>query len=99
MESSKPIENTYGNGRTSPTVSVVIPTLNEERNLPHVFERLPEGIDEVVLVDGGSVDNTVAVAKELRPDVVVVHQTRTGKGNALACGFAACTGDIIVMID
>jgi hypothetical protein len=29
----------------------------------------------------------------------VVQQTRTGKGNALACGFAACTGDIIVMID
>jgi len=99
MESSTPAENTWRNGRTSPTVSVVIPTLNEERNLPHVFEKLPEGIDEVVLVDGGSVDNTVAVARELRPDVVVVHQTRTGKGNALACGFAACTGDIIVMID
>jgi glycosyltransferase involved in cell wall biosynthesis len=77
----------------------VIPTLNEEQNLPHVFAKLPASIDEVVLVDGGSVDNTVAVAKELRPDIVVVHQTRTGKGNALACGFAACTGDIIVMID
>src|SRR5690349_22052816 len=99
MESSTPDQNTWSNGRTSPTVSVVIPTLNEERNLPHVFARLPKGIDEVVLVDGGSVDNTVAVAKELRPDVVVVQQTRTGKGNALACGFAACTGDIIVMID
>jgi len=87
------------NGASSPTVSVVIPTLNEERNLPHVFAKLPEGIDEVILVDGGSVDRTVEVARELRPDVVVVHQTRTGKGNALACGFAACTGDIIVMID
>ncbi|MEU8818319.1 glycosyltransferase family 2 protein [Actinoplanes sp. NPDC048796] len=80
-------------------MSVVIPTLNEERNLPHVFAKLPADITEVVLVDGGSVDRTVAVARELRPDVVVVHQTRTGKGNALACGFAACTGDIIVMID
>ena len=73
--------------------------MNEERNLPHVFAALPEGIDEVVLVDGGSVDRTIAVARELRPDVVVVQQTRTGKGNALACGFAACTSDIIVMID
>jgi glycosyltransferase involved in cell wall biosynthesis len=99
MESSTPDQNTWSDGRTSPTVSVVIPTLNEERNLPHVFAKLPANIDEVVLVDGGSVDNTVAVAKELRPDVVVVHQTRTGKGNALACGFAACSGDIIVMID
>jgi glycosyltransferase involved in cell wall biosynthesis len=73
--------------------------MNEERNLPHVFAALPEGIDEVVLVDGGSIDRTIAVARELRPDVVVVQQTRTGKGNALACGFAACTSDIIVMID
>ncbi|WP_433717438.1 glycosyltransferase family 2 protein [Actinoplanes sp. CA-051413] len=77
----------------------MIPTLNEERNLPHVFAKLPDGIDEVIVVDGGSRDRTVAVARELRPDVVIVQQTRTGKGNALACGFAACTGDIIVMID
>ena len=84
---------------TSPTVSVVIPALNEERNLPHVFAALPAMVTEVVLVDGGSVDRTVEVARELRPDLVVVTQTRKGKGNALACGFAACTGDIIVMID
>ncbi|MBU2669258.1 glycosyltransferase family 2 protein [Actinoplanes bogorensis] len=99
MEFSTPAANTWGDGGTSPKVSVVIPTLNEERNLPHVFAKLPANIDEVVLVDGGSKDRTVEVARELRPDVVVVHQTRTGKGNALACGFAACTGDIIVMID
>ncbi|GIJ46339.1 hypothetical protein Val02_32250 [Virgisporangium aliadipatigenens] len=82
-----------------PRVSVVIPTLNEARNLPHVFGRLPEDLYEVVLVDGRSTDDTVAVARALRPDVKVVLQTRRGKGNALACGFAACTGDIIVMID
>src|SRR5690349_6010601 len=91
--------NTSSNGKPSPTVSVVIPTLNEERNLPHVFGKLPDGIDEVIVVDGGSRDRTVAVARQLRPDAVIVQQTRTGKGNALACGFAACTGDIIVMID
>ncbi len=34
-----------------------------------------------------------------RPDAKVIQQTRTGKGNALACGFAAATGDIIAMID
>ncbi|GIE01358.1 glycosyltransferase family 2 protein [Paractinoplanes durhamensis] len=88
-----------GQPRRLPLVSVVIPTLNEEMNLPHVFGALPAGLHEVILVDGGSVDNTVAVARELRPDVVVVQQTRTGKGNALAVGFAACTGDAIVMID
>ncbi|MDG4767413.1 glycosyltransferase family 2 protein [Solwaraspora sp. WMMD406] len=83
----------------SPAVTVVIPALNEERNLPHVFGRLPADIAEVILVDGGSVDRTVQVARRLRPDVRVVEQTRTGKGNALACGFAAATGDIVVMID
>jgi glycosyltransferase involved in cell wall biosynthesis len=99
MQLSTTSGNTPSNGQPSPTVSVVIPTLNEERNLPHVFAKLPDGIDEVIVVDGGSRDRTVAVARELRPDVVIVQQTRTGKGNALACGFAACTGDIIVMID
>jgi glycosyltransferase involved in cell wall biosynthesis len=54
---------------------------------------------EVILVDGLSVDDTVAIARELRPDVRVVAQTRQGKGNALACGFAAATGDIIAMVD
>ncbi|MEU4428289.1 glycosyltransferase family 2 protein [Actinoplanes sp. NPDC024001] len=77
----------------------MIPTLNEERNLPHVFAKLPSLITEVIVVDGGSTDRTVEVARELRPDAVIVQQTRKGKGNALACGFAACTGDIIVMID
>jgi glycosyltransferase involved in cell wall biosynthesis len=85
--------------RQSPSVSVVIPALNEERNLPHGVARLPRDVSEVVLVDGGSTDRTVEVARELLPSVRIVHQTRTGKGNALACGFAACTGDIVVMID
>ncbi len=82
-----------------PRVSVVIPTLNEARNLSHVFAALPAGLHEVILVDGHSVDGTPDVARRLRPGVRVVNQTRTGKGNALACGFAAATGDIIVMID
>ena len=80
-------------------VSLVIPAMNEERNLPHVFALIPDIVDEVILVDGNSTDRTVELAKELRPDIVVVGQTRRGKGNALACGFAACTGDIIVAID
>ena len=82
-----------------PKVSVVIPTLNEARNLPHVFEKLPPTLHEVIIVDGHSMDDTVAVARRLRPDVRVVWQNRSGKGNALACGFEAATGDIIAMVD
>jgi glycosyltransferase involved in cell wall biosynthesis len=86
------------NGR-GPTLSIVIPALNEARNLPHVFARLPENVHEVILVDGYSLDDTISVARQLRPDVRIVMQTRKGKGNALACGFAAATGDIIAMVD
>ncbi len=82
-----------------PRVSVVMPALNEARNLPHVFAQIPPNVHEVILVDGHSVDDTVAVARQLWPDVRVVTQTRRGKGNALACGFAAATGDIIAMVD
>jgi glycosyltransferase involved in cell wall biosynthesis len=84
---------------SSPRVSVVVPALNEAQNLPHVFTRMPRDVHEVILVDGNSVDGTVAVAQSLWPGVRVVSQTRTGKGNALACGFASATGDIIAMID
>jgi glycosyltransferase involved in cell wall biosynthesis len=80
-------------------VSVVIPTLNEAQNLPHVFARLPQGIAQLIVVDGHSTDETVEIARQLRPDVEIVMQKGKGKGDALACGFAACTGDIIVMLD
>jgi glycosyltransferase involved in cell wall biosynthesis len=82
-----------------PTVSVVIPAKNEAQNLPHVFEGLPRNLYEVILVDGDSTDDTVAVARGLRPDITIIGQTRMGKGNALACGFAVATGDFIVMLD
>src|SRR5688500_13066635 len=73
---------------TAPRVSVVIPTYNEAKNLPYVFSRLPADLHEVIVVDGRSVDGTVDVARSLRPDVRIVLQTRVGKGNAVACGFA-----------
>jgi glycosyltransferase involved in cell wall biosynthesis len=88
-----------GSGVPLLRVSVVIPALNEARNLPHVFARLPPDVHEVIVVDGLSVDDTISVARHLRPDVRIVLQNRRGKGNALACGFAAATGDIVVMID
>ena len=90
---------TNNHGQDWPRISVIIPTLNEAKNLPHVFARLPENLHEVIIVDGHSVDGTVAVARRLRPAVRVVNQTRRGKGNALACGFEVATGDIIAMID
>jgi glycosyltransferase involved in cell wall biosynthesis len=80
-------------------VSVVIPALNEAQNLPHVLPRIPAGVYEVILVDGHSTDDTVRVARELRPDIRIVYQQGRGKGAALRSGFDAVRGDIIVMLD
>jgi glycosyltransferase involved in cell wall biosynthesis len=86
-------------GGSRPRISVVVPARNEAANLPFVLSALPPQVFEVVLVDGRSTDDTIAVARRERPDIRVVQQTRRGKGNALACGFAAVRGDIIVMLD
>jgi glycosyltransferase involved in cell wall biosynthesis len=85
--------------RPWPRVSVIIPTLNEARNLPLVLGRLPHRLHEVIVVDGFSSDDTVDVARFVRPDARIVLQERPGKGEALRCGFEAATGDIIVMLD
>jgi glycosyltransferase involved in cell wall biosynthesis len=81
-----------------PRLSIVVPALNEAANLPHVLPLLPAGA-EVILVDGLSTDGTVAVARELRPDILVVEEPPVGKGAALRAGFARATGEIIVMLD
>lgn len=94
--SAKP--TTDGQPDPGSRVSIVVPAKNEARNLPHFLASLPEGC-EVIFVDGNSTDDTVSVVQHLRPDITIIGQTREGKGNALACGFAAATGDFIVMID
>lgn len=81
------------------TVSVIIPARNEAANLPHVFSTLPPWLDEIILVDGHSVDDTVAVTRSLCPTAKVIAQSGRGKGDALLAGFSAATGDIIVTID
>jgi hypothetical protein len=80
-------------------VSVVIPALNEAENLPLVLGRLPDGLHEVILVDGRSNDRTVQVARDAYPGIRVLAQSGCGKGDALRTGFAAVTGDIVVMLD
>jgi glycosyltransferase involved in cell wall biosynthesis len=80
-------------------VSVIIPTMNEAKNLPHVLPLIPEWVSEIIIVDGRSTDDTVEVAQQLRSDVRIVLEKRRGKGIALQTGFRSATGDIIVMLD
>lgn len=85
------------------SISVVIPALNEAQNLRHVLPLIPSIVSEIILVDGHSIDDTIAVIHQLRPAIQptihIINQAAKGKGDALRAGFAACTGDIIVMLD
>ena len=82
-----------------PRISVIICTLNEEMNLPHVLPKIPRWADEVILVDGHSTDNTISVAKKLCPQTKVLSQPGKGKGDALKYGVEQATGEIIVTLD
>jgi glycosyltransferase involved in cell wall biosynthesis len=83
----------------TPTVSVIIPTLNEAANIPFVLNTIPRWVDEVVVVDGRSRDDTERVARVLRPDVQIVKQVRRGKGAALQDGLNAAKGDLLIIMD
>ncbi len=85
-----------------PTVSVVVPTRNEAKNLEIVLPAIAAvrpAVHEIIVVDGNSTDGSLEVARRVLPSVRTITQTRKGKGNAMACGFAAVTGDVVVMFD
>lgn len=80
-------------------VSVVVPAMNEGKNIGHVLEQLPEGLHEVILVDGNSTDDTIEAARRAYPGIRVTTQSGRGKGDAFRTGFAAVTGNLVVMLD
>jgi glycosyltransferase involved in cell wall biosynthesis len=101
------MNDTNGNGASAnghapsarERVTIVIPAKDEARNVAWVLRRLPPGIDEVILVDGNSTDDTIAVARAVRPDLVVATERGPGKGAAMRTGLDMATGDIIITID
>jgi glycosyltransferase involved in cell wall biosynthesis len=80
------------------TVSVVIPTLNEAGNIGTVLRQL-RSFEDIVLVDGFSEDGTIEIALTVRPDITALQRRPRGKGDALRAGFAAASGDVIVIMD
>ncbi len=81
------------------TVSVVIPTLNEAGNIPYVLNTIPAWVQEVVVVDGRSTDDTERIARLLHPGVKVIHELTPGKGAALKAGLYAAKGDYLIVMD
>lgn len=80
-------------------ISLVIPCYNEEEGIKVILEKMPEVVDEVVVVDNNCTDNTVEVAKSFGDKVVIVREEKKGYGIAYKTGFKATTGDIIVTMD
>jgi hypothetical protein len=80
-------------------VSVVVPAMNEGKNIGRVLSELPGDLHEVILVDGNSRDDTVEAARAACPEIRVTVQSGRGKGDAFRTGFAAVTGNVIVMLD
>lgn len=93
----------------NPVISVVIPVYNEAESLRELYVRLVDTLEamgqsfEMVMVDDGSQDNSVAILRALRGEdkrLRVLRLSRNfGQSPALYAGFAAARGDYVVMID
>lgn len=81
------------------TISVVIPTINERLNIKEVIPKLPEFVDEIVVIDGCSIDGTIEEIKKYRSDAKIFIESEKGKGAALRRGFKEASGDLIIMMD
>lgn len=80
------------------SVTVILPALNEEESIGQVLSEIPASIvDEVIVVDGGSTDDTVAIARAA--GATVIHEPRRGYGRACATGVDAAQSDVVVFVD
>ena len=78
-------------------ITVVIPCLNEEQGIEQVLRRMPDFVDETIVVDNGSTDRTSEVAR--RYGAMVIREDVRGYGRSYKRGFASARGDIIVTLD
>ena len=81
----------------SQRITVITPCLNEEQGIEQVLRRMPDFVDQVIVVDNGSTDRTPDVARSFGAEVI--REPVRGYGRAYKRGFAAATGDIIITLD
>ncbi len=92
----------------NPLLSIIIPAYNEETRLPNTlgqvfdFLRVQEYVAEVVVVENGSQDNTLEIAKSFskdHPELTVLHESFPGKGSAVRKGMLTARGEYRFMCD
>lgn len=83
--------------QTSVPYSIVVPALNEEATIGEVLRDIRNMTDDLIVVDGHSIDRTVAIAREY--DATVVQDNGLGKGNAVRVGLEVVRHPITVFID
>lgn len=81
----------------SQKITVIIPCLNEEQGIEKVMGRMPEFVDQVIVVDNGSTDRTSEVARSFGAEVI--REPVRGYGRSYKKGFANARGDVIVTLD
>src|SRR5688500_7901887 len=79
------------------SVSVVIPCFNEEHGIAAVLATMPDYVDQVVVVDNNSTDETGRIAKEMGAEVI--FETKKGYGNAYQAGFPHARCEIVATAD
>jgi glycosyltransferase involved in cell wall biosynthesis len=79
------------------SITAIIPCLNEEQGIEAVLSRMPEYVDEVIVVDNGSTDRTADIARAR--GAKVIREDVRGYGRAYKIGFSHATCDIIVTLD
>jgi glycosyltransferase involved in cell wall biosynthesis len=78
-------------------ITVVIPCLNEEQGVEMVLRKMPDFVDEVIVVDNGSTDRTSEVARAF--GAKVIREDERGYGRSYKTGFSQATGDVIITLD
>ena len=81
------------------SVSLIIPAMNESATLTSIIDSVPEYVDEIIVIDGRSKDNTFEIASNHPKVNKVLRQRSRGKGAALSLGFAVATCDLVAIID
>ncbi|HHI00582.1 MAG TPA: glycosyltransferase family 2 protein, partial [Thermococcus litoralis] len=79
-------------------ISVIIPAYNEAKRIGKVLSKIPEFVDEVIVVDDGSEDSTSEVAKNHGAEVIRIEENQ-GKGAAMREGIKKVSGDIVIFMD